>query len=63
MVDTAILLGANDRARVEREMWDVVALEAQIAEVLQLFPFISFMHNLFTIIVSFNKIQCFLGFL
>jgi hypothetical protein len=33
MVDTAMLLGANDRVRVEREMWDVVALEAQIAEV------------------------------
>jgi hypothetical protein len=47
MVDTAMLLGANDRARVEREMWDVVALESQIAEVSLLFPFIytSFIYN------------------
>src|SRR5699024_652147 len=31
MVDTAMLLGAENRTQVEMEMWDVVALEAQIA--------------------------------
>lgn len=31
MVDTAILLGAQNRSQVEMEMWDVVTLEAQIA--------------------------------
>lgn len=31
MVDTALLMGATNRTRVEAEMWDVVALEAQIA--------------------------------
>ncbi|XP_054157418.1 neprilysin-2-like isoform X2 [Oppia nitens] len=32
MVDTAILMGAQNRTRIDEEMWDVVALEAQIAE-------------------------------
>ncbi|KAJ6217838.1 hypothetical protein RDWZM_008995 [Blomia tropicalis] len=31
MVDTAILLGAKNKTQVEIEMWDVIALEAQIA--------------------------------
>jgi len=39
MVDTAMLLGATDRATVEQEMWDVVTLESQIAQV-----FIYFIH-------------------
>ncbi len=31
MVDTALLLGAKNKSQVEAEMWDVIALEAQIA--------------------------------
>ena len=31
MVDTAMLLGATNKSQVEAEMWDVIALEAQIA--------------------------------
>ena len=31
MVDTAMLLGAKNKSQVETEMWDVIALEAQIA--------------------------------
>jgi hypothetical protein len=63
MVDTAIPLSASDRARVQREIWDVIALEAQISDVSQLFPFITYTHNLFAIMVSFNTIQCFLNFI
>ena len=33
MVDTAMLLGADNKTRVKEEMWDVIALEAQIAQV------------------------------
>ncbi|CAG2170556.1 unnamed protein product [Oppiella nova] len=32
MVDTAMLLGADNKTRVKDEMWDVIALEAQIAQ-------------------------------
>lgn len=31
MVDTALLLGATNKTQVEMDMWDVIALEAQIA--------------------------------
>lgn len=31
MVDTAMLMGAQNRSQVETEMWDVITLEAQIA--------------------------------
>lgn len=30
LVDTAMLLGAKNKTQVEAEMWDVIALEAQI---------------------------------
>ena len=33
MVDTAMLLGADNETRVTEEMWDVIDLESQIATV------------------------------